>query len=51
MDFGVTEDSCDLDAPEGKTLTFENAIRHGSAERLQRKADLEPHQHLLLTAL
>jgi hypothetical protein len=51
MDFGETEDSCNLDAPEGKTLILENAILYGPAERLQRKGASEPNQHLLLTAL
>jgi len=51
MNFGATEDSCSLDAPEGKTLILENAILHGPAERLQSKGVSEPDQHLLLTTL
>ena len=51
MDFGGTEDSCNLDAPGGKTVIRETAILHGPAERLQRKGASELNQHLLLTAL
>jgi hypothetical protein len=47
MDFGRTEDLCNLDAPEGKILTLENAILHGLAERLQRERASEPNQHRL----
>ena len=50
MGFARTEDSCDLYAPEGRTLIFENAILHGPAERLQRNSASEPPQYLLLTA-
>jgi hypothetical protein len=46
MDLGV-EDFDNLHAPEGKTLTLENAILHGPAERLQRKDASELNQHLL----
>jgi hypothetical protein len=47
MDFERTE----LHAAEGKTLILENAILHGSAERLQREGASEPNQHRLLTPL
>jgi hypothetical protein len=47
MDFGRTEDLCNLDAPEGKTLTLEKAILPGLAERLQRERASEPNQHRL----
>lgn len=47
MDLGRTEDLCNLDAPEGRILTLENAILHGLAERLQRERASEPNQHRL----
>jgi hypothetical protein len=50
MDFEA-EDSCNLDAPGGKTLILENAILDGPAERLPRKGASELNQHLLLPLL